>query len=253
MFDLHYLTILGIIIIAAGSIVGTILLQCGNALKSQESSVKTQAKLDEQKLQLENVQDQLKIQTDKADALKMLSEQQSLTLNYQSEIISNQLKISKQGLGILEETQKSENSVNWNKYNDAIREFQLASYFLFNSSFPKSKFLSLDINSKKEIFKITNNAMDKILNNPIVVSDNNYFTYWSQIKNFHLSMFEFVMLNPNSWVGSQVEGTKVTSQEDHDSKIYELFQKETKNLYDNINSFPINWFARQNKSNKAFK
>jgi hypothetical protein len=246
MFDLHYLTFWGIVIIGIGTLVGTILIQRGNVLKSKEGSLATQDKLDSQKEEIAKMQVQLEIQTQKAESLRQLSQQQNVTLENQSQIIAQQLKVSQAGLDILDETKKKDFLINLKPYKEAIQEFRDKSYFLFQKSFPKEKFLSLDIKTKIEIFKTTNTAIDKILNCKIVISDYEYYSSWIKVKYFALISFQVGMLNPNSWTTTQINGKLLNSQEEYLNKFYEGFQNETSNLFEKIIAFQTKNFTPKN-------
>ena len=101
MFDLHHLTVLGMIVIAVGTLVGTFLLQRGNALKGKESSDKLKAQYQEQTDDIRKLNEQnseIKLQNEN---LKTITQEQNILLKNQGELLRKQLELSDQQVDFL--------------------------------------------------------------------------------------------------------------------------------------------------------
>lgn len=158
MFDLHPLTLWGIIVLALGSIVGTILIQRGNALKSKESSQVTQSRLIELKEQNKLIESQ-------NEHFKSLVEEQKQVLDVQSSLLKQQLTFSK----------NSEYMNFWasfNEYQVISHELLDVSYYIYKSSFGKTEFLRLPRNQIEEIEKNINKAIANLRKTKFVSTNN---------------------------------------------------------------------------------
>ena len=123
MFDLHYLTFWGIIIIAIGTIFGTILIQRGNVLKSKESSNKLQEQLKKQDIKI-GLLNSSNIQIEKQnDHLTKLNERQSEVLDAQSILLKEHKVYLKNQTDFLNNTEMNNAFSDYKQYSTMVEGY----------------------------------------------------------------------------------------------------------------------------------
>ena len=196
MFDLHYLTFWGIIIIAIGTIIGTILIQRGNVLKSKESSSKLQEQLKKQDTKIGQLNTS-NIQIEKQNEhLTKLNEQQSEVLEAQNILLKEHRQSLKNQTDFL-------NNVEWtNSFSDYVQYLNVKDsyldeiYWMDSKGFSKEYFLQLnnlkidelEVKSRKANYSISQTKM-VILNKELRelwtsrgFATYNYFEYFFKLK-----------------------------------------------------------------------
>ena len=155
MFDLHYLTFYGIIIIAVGTIIGTILIQRGNVLKSKESSNKLQEQLKKQDIKIE-VLNTSNVQIEKQnDHLTKLNEQQSEVLEAQNILLKQHRVSLKEQTDFLNNTEQNNALFDYRQYFTIVEGYN-AEVFL---NFAKENIMQL---SNSEISTLKEKSKDAI-------------------------------------------------------------------------------------------
>jgi len=168
MFDLHPLTFWGIMVIAFGTIIGTILIQRGNILKSKESSQEMQSRLNELKEQNKEIKSQ-------NENLKSLTEQQSIVLGTQRDLIKHQINFSK-------DVEYTNFLSNFMEYQILVHEYFNVGYYIYQSSFRKEEFLQLTRNQVEQLENNINQAIDNIRKNKFVSTNNPIDTRWIELQ-----------------------------------------------------------------------
>jgi hypothetical protein len=177
MFDLHYLTFWGIIIIAVGTILGTILIQRGNVLKSKEGSTETQRKLSVQTDEIKKLNEQNSEIKSLYENLKTITEQQNILLKNQGELLQKQLNLSDKQGDILKNNVFTDFSSNFNTYQELTQKYQQASHLLYQQQ-GKEVFLSLSTPEIDDILSNSRKAIENILANKFVTSNQDLFGLW---------------------------------------------------------------------------
>jgi hypothetical protein len=155
MFDLHYLTFWGIIIIAIGTIFGTILIQRGNVLKSKESSNKLQEQLKKQDTKIEILSTsniQIGMQN---EHLTKLNEQQNEVLEAQNILLKEHRVSLKEQTDFLNNTERNNALFDYRQYFTIVESYN-AEVFL---NFAKDNIMQL---SNSEISTLEEKSKDAI-------------------------------------------------------------------------------------------
>src|SRR5260221_10009825 len=156
MFDLHPFTLWGIVIIAMGTIIGTILIQRGNVLKSSEGSRELKVRLTELKQQ----NDEIKSQNEN---LRSLTEEQKIVLHAQSDLLKKQI-VS------FSEAEYSDILASFNEYQVLKGEYFGEVYHIYQSSFRKEDFLGLKRSEIEQLEKTIEQNINSIRKNKFVAS-----------------------------------------------------------------------------------
>jgi len=136
---MHSLTIIGIVIIAVGTLIGTYCIQKGNQLKSRESSEK---------------------QMNEINNLKAILTEQNATLSVQNTTLATQETLLNEQLKIIKEKELENFRANRHEYDLLVRKFATVGAPMFQSTYSKELYFKL---SHDEIITMMQNVNEAIM------------------------------------------------------------------------------------------
>jgi hypothetical protein len=187
IFGLHIYTFIGIILVGIATIFGPFLIQKGNTLKSDASSLKNKKILEEQSNKIETLNQQ-------NSELKNLTQYQNDLLEKQSQLLHKQVEFSERQENRSQLDLKKQFESDFNEYVIIEKKYYVNFGLLSNS---KEAYFKLTTQQRYNYYQITKQLIESLLVCKFVSQNPNLLKYWREYFAKELGSLAFMSLYDN--------------------------------------------------------